>query len=70
MNVICKNYSGRTLILKNYYYIMCIITQIVVPIAPKFVFLSTKFGKPGRHLYLLIPEMACSYQESWQYSYT
>ena len=28
---------------------MCIITQIVVPITPKIVFVLTKFGKPGRH---------------------
>ena len=27
---------------------MCIITQIVVPITPKFVFVLTKFGKPGK----------------------
>ena len=29
---------------------MCIITQIVVPITPKFVFVLTKFGNPGKHL--------------------
>ena len=44
-----ESYSGRTLIIINY-YIMCIITQIVVPITPKFVFVLTKFGKPGKHL--------------------
>ena len=33
-----------------YYYIMCIMTQIVVPITLKFVFVLTKFGKPGKHL--------------------
>jgi len=42
-------YIGHALIIKNY-YIMCIITQIVVPITPKFVFVLTKFGNPGKHL--------------------
>ena len=37
-----NHHSGRALIIKNY-YIMCIITQIVVPITPKFVFVLTKF---------------------------
>jgi hypothetical protein len=40
--------TGRTLIIKNY-YIMCIITEIVVVITPKFVFVLTKFGKFGHH---------------------
>ena len=49
--------SGRALIIKNY-YIMCIITQIVVPITPKFVFVLTKFGKPGKHLVTVINNSA------------
>ena len=52
-----ESYSGRTLIIINY-YIMCIITQIVVPITPKFVFVLTKFGKPGKHLVTVINNSA------------
>jgi len=35
--------------MKNY-YIMCVTTQIIVPITPKFVFVLTKCGKPGKNL--------------------
>ena len=41
-----KRIIGRALIIK-YYHIMCIITQIAVPIIQKFVFVLTKFCKPG-----------------------
>ena len=43
--------TGCALIIKNY-YIMCIITQIVVPITPKFVFVLTKFGKTQTLIFL------------------
>ena len=49
--------SGRALILKNY-YIMCIITQIVLPITPKFVFVLTKFGQHKHKFFTVINNSA------------
>ena len=47
---------------------MCIIKKIVLPIIPKFVFLLTEFGKPGKqvpmHNKLCLPQLNVKHQKN------